>query len=445
MARCGRGTCLPAGNGCCTAMMKIHPEQKESGISMPTPRRRASSPWMISQRSDCSTLKCRERRPLVQEFRRSLGEFQAPPPKLVDVPVSATFAAFAERVRAAEHSSVRTIAYSIRPSGVLAVSDGSKVTVTRVDRADGKPVVHASPLEISAIALSLDGSFLAVADENNEISIRSAESAGSALVVKSPLKLPQRAVRIVFAPTISHRLAAVTEGGVIHVWDLDGSGTATDVYTGMPQGGGAANGRQGPSVADIAFTADGQQLLCGCTDGSARLIDLPSGTLRQFEGHGGPIVSVAVPSQFQESRRRIAVTGSEDRTCIVWDLDTAQVLCRLVAMRDGDWFVLDPANRFDTNRLVYTDAPPVHWVFSDDPLNPRDPSLMQWESYEPELLAKKLSRHEAELPPVANVAGLNRCSPEVTIEDIKPRGQITPMSSFESSAASTRLLGTGSE
>ena len=81
----------------------------------------------------------------------------------------------------------------------------------------------------------------------------------------------------------------------------------------------AAHG--GPVLA-VRYSPDGRRVLTGCTDRSARLIDLDGGRLvRSFDGHAGYVRSVA----FAPDGRR-ALTGGYDYTARLWDLETGRSL-----------------------------------------------------------------------------------------------------------------------
>ncbi|HRX81147.1 MAG TPA: caspase family protein, partial [Pirellulaceae bacterium] len=219
------------------------------------------------------------------------------------------------------------------------------------------------------------------------------------------------------------RLAVATKSGEIKVWELNLNASRSDVYAAnLSFGEYDKNASVGP-ILSLAFTADGQQLLCGGADHVAQLIDLRTGSVRAFRGHHGPIVSVAIPPKSDEGTRKIAVTGSRDRTCIVWDRETAQAICRLISLPNGDWFVVDSEGRFDANRLIYTDAPIAHWTFSDSPLATSDLALLQEHFFEPGLLPGALNSSRCEFADLPDLVDVNRAIPQVKIECVVPRDE----------------------
>ena len=78
----------------------------------------------------------------------------------------------------------------------------------------------------------------------------------------------------------------------------------------------------GGSVTCVAVLADGRQALSGSEDGTLRLWDIDSGaTLRRLEGHGGAVTCVALLAD-----GRHALAGCEDRSLRLWDIQSgAQV------------------------------------------------------------------------------------------------------------------------
>ena len=82
-------------------------------------------------------------------------------------------------------------------------------------------------------------------------------------------------------------------------------------------------------VFSVAYSPDGQRLVSGSFDGTARIWDLASGReLVTLKGHSAEIRSVA----YSPDGRQI-VTGSYDHTARVWDAASGRELCRLEGHR----------------------------------------------------------------------------------------------------------------
>ena len=80
----------------------------------------------------------------------------------------------------------------------------------------------------------------------------------------------------------------------------------------------------------MAVSADGRRAVSGGDDGTVRVWDLDTGEpLHTLAGHDGQVGAVAVSA---DGRR--AVSGGDDGTVRVWDLDTGQPLHAL-AGHDG--------------------------------------------------------------------------------------------------------------
>ncbi len=128
-------------------------------------------------------------------------------------------------------------------------------------------------------------------------------------------------------------------------------------------------GHGGP-VRSVVFAPDGHQVLTGSWDGTARMWTVSTGQeVQRFEGHGDPVQSVAFAPDGQQ-----VLTGSEDRTARLWTASTGTVLW--VSPRpfwdDRTWgwdalvvwfllvvlFVLVPTTRlFDPGRVLHLRTP----------------------------------------------------------------------------------------
>jgi hypothetical protein len=79
------------------------------------------------------------------------------------------------------------------------------------------------------------------------------------------------------------------------------------------------------TVTSVVVTPDGQRIVTGSDDATARVWDARTGqALVELTGHTGRVMSVAVTPDGQR-----IVTGSDDKTARVWDARTGQALVQL--------------------------------------------------------------------------------------------------------------------
>jgi WD40 repeat protein len=84
---------------------------------------------------------------------------------------------------------------------------------------------------------------------------------------------------------------------------------------------------QGTASRSVAIRADGRLALVPAGEKSAALIDLATGRqVRALEGHARQVASGAFAPE-----GTLAVTGGADRTIIVWDSETGDLLKRIDA------------------------------------------------------------------------------------------------------------------
>jgi WD40 repeat protein len=169
------------------------------------------------------------------------------------------------------------------------------------------------------------------------------------------------------------------------------------------------------SVISIAFSADGKYALTGSADNTARLWEVETGKeVRRFEGHSNWIMSVAF-----SSNDKYVLTGSRDSTTRIWDMASGKEMCSLISLRDGNWMVVAPDGRFDTNDLDNINS--LHWVIQEDPLSTYPPEIFMRDYYEPRLLPRLLNGER--FKEIRKLSELNRVQPPVKIVGIEQQAQ----------------------
>ena len=148
---------------------------------------------------------------------------------------------------------------------------------------------------------------------------------------------------MVFSPDARRVLAGWCDDGTATVWDVR---TARKVATLDGHSGrvmGAYDGHSG-RVTAAAFSLDGRRIVTGSFDRTAILWDAETyKKLRTLKGHSGTVLSAALSAD-----GGLVVTGSDDGSAIIWDGESGKMLFRLYSLNHAnDWLSLTPEGETD--------------------------------------------------------------------------------------------------
>lgn len=211
-----------------------------------------------------------------------------------------------------------------------------------------------------------------------------------------------------FSADGEYALVAVHGDSVVtrsEVWDV-GRGRRVSVLPGVGPRRTHPLMRVG-TIGGAAFSPDSKQVLVWENNWFS-LWDAATGRMvRRIEQE--EIITDAAFSSDGE----FIITGSDDRTARLWRTGTGGEICRMIVFEDGDWMVVDPEGRFDTSDLETTTG--AGFVFPNT-LESLDPVIFARDYYEPGLLRRLIKGEE--LPPVRDISRLNRVQPEVSVTDV---------------------------
>ncbi len=239
-----------------------------------------------------------------------------------------------------------TIAYS--PDGRYLLTGGrdqsARLWEAATGRLSGSPLYHRAMVQ--AVGFSPDGKTILTSDASKTVRTWAVPE-GPAIVKVFP---HNRSVRsVAFSPN-GQTVATGSFGRKARLWNIgqgrrwelphgtlidpvlfspDGrllltaafmsdSAVLWDIATGQPR---EPRLKHNKHVAALAFSRNGELAATGSYDGTARIWDVASGTLRATINHGEGVVAVAFSPQGDR-----LITGCADKNARVWDISTARLL-----------------------------------------------------------------------------------------------------------------------
>jgi len=117
-------------------------------------------------------------------------------------------------------------------------------------------------------------------------------------------------------------------------------------------------------VRSIAFSSDGRSLVSGSDDKTVKLWDMQTGgVIKTFYGHTGNVWSVSISADCT----RIA-SGSKDQTIRLWDIQTGESLCTIEQKGCGDYVIFSP---IDPHHIIsVSDKKIWKWDFNGHQIPP---------------------------------------------------------------------------
>jgi WD40 repeat protein len=164
-------------------------------------------------------------------------------------------------------------------------------------------------------------------------------------------------------------------------------------------------------VLGTVFSRDGELILSGGEDGTARLWDRRAGRELEKYRHAGPVSHVAIASD-----NRFLLTSASNLVYL-WKRGGKFPLCTLALFSDQSWLVADNEGRFDSNDLFRIQG--AFWVMPDDRLRLLPVDLFARDYYEPNLFQRIIRGKKFE--PVPGLGTKERVQPVIRITDIEPR------------------------
>ncbi|HYE14965.1 MAG TPA: hypothetical protein VD968_11035, partial [Pyrinomonadaceae bacterium] len=171
----------------------------------------------------------------------------------------------------------------------------------------------------------------------------------------------------------------------------------------------------GKRIGAVAWSPDGRTLATYAPDPgdpALRLWDAATGRVL----HRAKGVSEGVADLRFSPDGRLLLAHDPKGFTYLFDVGTGAEVGRMLSRDEGDWVVVDPQGRFDTNNLEELKG--VHWLAPDDPLKPLPLEIFMREYYEPRLLARLLAGEK--MNPVRSLSEVNRAQPSVRIKAFEP-------------------------
>ncbi|MFC4908350.1 WD40 repeat domain-containing protein [Actinomadura gamaensis] len=177
---------------------------------------------------------------------------------------------------------------------------------------------------VEGVAWTPDGKRLASASGDQSVRVWDAGTGRQSMLMRGHT---DRVWNVAWSPDGS-RLATCGADRTARVWN---PGNAEEVF--------ALRGHTG-DVCAVSWSPDGARIATASADGTGRIwdIDPRGGELLRFAGHRAPVRALAyrAPSErHRDKTRGLLVTGSDDHTLRIWDVETSELVEVLDDHRDA--------------------------------------------------------------------------------------------------------------
>ncbi|CCA75830.1 hypothetical protein PIIN_09818 [Serendipita indica DSM 11827] len=231
----------------------------------------------------------------------------------------------------------------ISPDGSRIISGSDDETIRLWDVDTGQPL--GEPLRghedsVKAVAISPDGSQIVSGSSDETIRLWDAESGK---LLAEPFQGHESVINAVAFSPDGSRIVSSSADKTIRLWDVDtghwrplrgrvGDASIRVVVLARPahESSTGSSDNDGPTVGSrdsVAFSPDGSRVVSGSEDMTIRLWDVETGQPfgKPLRAHQYSVLTVA----FSPDGVRIA-SGSSDRSILIWDANTGQLLRQLL-------------------------------------------------------------------------------------------------------------------